>query len=414
MDREAERGEDDDLAQRRERGVEALDLALERHARIADPHAGHEHGQEPRPVQQRRAAVDQPGERERPQRVQALARQRVAPHRPHQHERAHGADGDADDHLEAEVGGAPPRGCPGRRVGEQADHERDCDRVVRARLALEDGRHAAADVAPGEHREHHGRVGRRERGADDRRGRPRHRQDDLGGDRAQRSGQEGADDAEQHDRPQRRPQPSPADLDAAVEQDRDQRDHADALDVADRDRLGERGQEVRDRRGRDQEDDRRRHAQPGGQARRHERQPEAGGDDGEHDGEVMDLAHDQGSTSPRATSDSIRPAMPAGFVGILSFELHLPDGGSLKGKRKHLLHTKAQLERRFGASVAEVDYHDRWQRSRLTMAIVRREHNAVQQALVDAQSYLSGQEYELVDSTRTVLSVESDLPVGRL
>jgi hypothetical protein len=48
------------------------------------------------------------------------------------------------------------------------------------------------------------------------------------------------------------------------------------------------------------------------------------------------------------------------------------------------------------------------------MAIVRREHNAVQQALVDAQSYLSGQEYDLVDSTRTVLSVESDLPVGRL
>jgi uncharacterized protein len=106
--------------------------------------------------------------------------------------------------------------------------------------------------------------------------------------------------------------------------------------------------------------------------------------------------------------------MPAGFVGILSFELHLPDGGSLKGKRKHLLHTKAQLERRFGASVAEVDYHDRWQRSRLTMAIVRREHHAVQQALVDAQSYLSGQEYDLVDSTRTVLSVESDLPAGRL
>ncbi|HEY8859725.1 MAG TPA: DUF503 domain-containing protein [Gaiellales bacterium] len=106
--------------------------------------------------------------------------------------------------------------------------------------------------------------------------------------------------------------------------------------------------------------------------------------------------------------------MAAGFVGILSFELHLPDGGSLKAKRKHLLHTKAQLERRFGASVAEVDYHDRWQRSRLTMAIVRREHNAVQQALVDAERFLCMQEYELAGSTRTVLSVESDLPaVGR-
>jgi uncharacterized protein len=101
--------------------------------------------------------------------------------------------------------------------------------------------------------------------------------------------------------------------------------------------------------------------------------------------------------------------MAAGFVGILTFELHLPEGGSLKGKRKHLLHTKAQLERRFGASVAEVDYHDRWQRSQLTMAIVRRQHGSVQQALVDAQQYLASQEYELAGATRTVLSVEDDL-----
>jgi uncharacterized protein YlxP (DUF503 family) len=105
--------------------------------------------------------------------------------------------------------------------------------------------------------------------------------------------------------------------------------------------------------------------------------------------------------------------MAAGFVGILSFELHLPDGGSLKGKRRHLLHTKAQLERRFGASVAEVDFHDRWQRARLTMAVVRRDHTATQKALADAERYLSGQEYELVAADRAVLSVAGDLPVGR-
>ena len=44
--------------------------------------------------------------------------------------------------------------------------------------------------------------------------------------------------------------------------------------------------------------------------------------------------------------------MAEGFVGIMQFELHLPESGSLKAKRKHLLHTKAQLEHRFGASVA--------------------------------------------------------------
>ena len=101
--------------------------------------------------------------------------------------------------------------------------------------------------------------------------------------------------------------------------------------------------------------------------------------------------------------------MPSGYVGILTFDLHIPDGASLKGKRRHLLHTKAQLERRFGASVAEVDFHDRWQRSRLSMAIVRRDAHTVEETLAAAERYLSSQEYDLGPVTRAVLSVEGDL-----
>jgi len=98
----------------------------------------------------------------------------------------------------------------------------------------------------------------------------------------------------------------------------------------------------------------------------------------------------------------------AGYVGILSAELHFPENGSLKGKRKELLSVKAQLHRRFGASVAEVDYHDLWQRSRLTMAVVRREHSAARQALADAERYLSAQEFELLACTATVMSPEDE------
>ena len=58
--------------------------------------------------------------------------------------------------------------------------------------------------------------------------------------------------------------------------------------------------------------------------------------------------------------------MASGFIGILSFDLHFPEGSSLKGKRKELLSLKADLQRRVGASVAEVDYHELWQRARLT------------------------------------------------
>ena len=95
--------------------------------------------------------------------------------------------------------------------------------------------------------------------------------------------------------------------------------------------------------------------------------------------------------------------MNAGFVGILSVELHFPESGSLKGKRKFVKSAKAQLQHRFGASVAEVDHHELWQRARLTLACVARDHGELERLLDDAERYLSGQEYELISTEREVL-----------
>lgn len=84
-------------------------------------------------------------------------------------------------------------------------------------------------------------------------------------------------------------------------------------------------------------------------------------------------------------------------------ELHFPEAGSLKGKRKHLKSAKAQLQNRFGAAVAEVDHHDLWQRARLTVACVAREHNELEDLLENAVRYLHGQEYDLVSVEREVV-----------
>ena len=75
-------------------------------------------------------------------------------------------------------------------------------------------------------------------------------------------------------------------------------------------------------------------------------------------------------------------------MGILSVELHFPEAGSLKGKRKYVKSAKAQLQNRFGASVAEVDHHELWQRARLTVACVAREHSELEQLLEEAVRYL--------------------------
>jgi hypothetical protein len=99
--------------------------------------------------------------------------------------------------------------------------------------------------------------------------------------------------------------------------------------------------------------------------------------------------------------------MGAGYVGILSVELHFPEAGSLKGKRKHMQSAKAQLHNRFGASVAEVEHHDLWQRAGLTVACVARGHQELQELLDHAERYLAGQEWELVRAEREVVAVDA-------
>ncbi len=58
-----------------------------------------------------------------------------------------------------------------------------------------------------------------------------------------------------------------------------------------------------------------------------------------------------------------------GFVAVLVIELHFPEAGSLKGKRKELSSIKAQLHGRLGAAVSETGHQDLWQRATLTASL---------------------------------------------
>jgi uncharacterized protein YlxP (DUF503 family) len=92
-----------------------------------------------------------------------------------------------------------------------------------------------------------------------------------------------------------------------------------------------------------------------------------------------------------------------GYVGILSVELHFPEAGSLKGKRRYVKSATAQLRERFGASVAEVDHHELWQRAGLAVACAARGHRELQEHLDAIVRYLGAQEYELVRAEREVV-----------
>jgi uncharacterized protein len=76
------------------------------------------------------------------------------------------------------------------------------------------------------------------------------------------------------------------------------------------------------------------------------------------------------------------------FVCLLEIHLHFPDNGSLKGKRKELSSLKAHVQRRFGASVAETDHHDLWQRATLTAALVGRDAGPLRARAASVERYV--------------------------
>lgn len=98
--------------------------------------------------------------------------------------------------------------------------------------------------------------------------------------------------------------------------------------------------------------------------------------------------------------------MSTGYVGILSFELHFPESHSLKEKRMHLRSVKQQLVNRIGCSIAEVDHHDVWQRSRLTLSCVAREHSELLGLLDGAERFLASQAFELTRVEREVVTLD--------
>ena len=73
------------------------------------------------------------------------------------------------------------------------------------------------------------------------------------------------------------------------------------------------------------------------------------------------------------------------YVCVIEIHLHLNDSHDLKGKRKTLHSLKAQVRQRFGASVAEVDGQDTWQRSTLAVSFVSGDSGWIEKSVHDVR-----------------------------
>ena len=94
------------------------------------------------------------------------------------------------------------------------------------------------------------------------------------------------------------------------------------------------------------------------------------------------------------------------FLVYLELGLFFPEGSDLKGKRKEVQSVKAHLSRRFGASVAETDHHDLWQRATLSCALVARDASGARSQADALERWMSGRFPEGYSVDRTLLSSE--------
>ena len=94
--------------------------------------------------------------------------------------------------------------------------------------------------------------------------------------------------------------------------------------------------------------------------------------------------------------------MSAARVAVGTVEIHLPDVGSLKGKRRALKGLKEKLRRTFQISVAEVDHQDAWQRATLALACVSGDSRHANEVISKAMDFIE----DHVDGYVTDIEVE--------
>jgi len=76
-------------------------------------------------------------------------------------------------------------------------------------------------------------------------------------------------------------------------------------------------------------------------------------------------------------------------AAAVSFDLHIPQSRSLKAKRAVLRPIVEGLRNRFRLSVAEVAYHDQWQRAEIAAAVVAESEHRVRELLDAAERFVA-------------------------
>ncbi len=67
------------------------------------------------------------------------------------------------------------------------------------------------------------------------------------------------------------------------------------------------------------------------------------------------------------------------IVGLLTLDIHLPYSHSLKEKRKRMLRIKDLLKNKYNVAFAELDFQDKWQRTRIGIVTLNSQKKIIEQ-----------------------------------
>jgi uncharacterized protein len=85
-------------------------------------------------------------------------------------------------------------------------------------------------------------------------------------------------------------------------------------------------------------------------------------------------------------------------IGVLQLDFLIPGSRSLKDKRRVIKSLRERMRNRFNCAVAETDFQDLWNRSRLTVCVVSGESQHANTQLNEIARFAgSARDAELVD-----------------
>ena len=81
-------------------------------------------------------------------------------------------------------------------------------------------------------------------------------------------------------------------------------------------------------------------------------------------------------------------------IGLLSLDIHFPYSQSLKDKRKELNSLKGRIRQKYNIALAELDYQDTWQRTKIGIVTLNSQAGMVKDVLTkilkDVEGHING------------------------